>query len=78
MQSAFLPRILFVRPAKPFCSWIRVGTPSLPAAHRRGALAYPPTPMAMSGLNSLMIFLAMLTLLMTLNGRAKFESVSFL
>ena len=78
MQSAFFPRILLVSPAKPFCSWIRVGMPSLVAAQRRGALAYPPTPMAMSGLNSLMTFFAMLTLFITLNGRAKLERVSFL
>ena len=73
---AFLPRILLVSPAYPFCSWISVGIPRLSAAQSRGALAYPPTPIAMSGLKSFRIFLAILTLLTTLNGRARLLRVS--
>ena len=37
--EAFFPRILFVSPAKPFCSWMREGIPILVAAINRGALA---------------------------------------
>ena len=73
MHPARFPSILLASPAKLFCSWISVGMPRLDAAHSRGALAYPPTPMAMSGRKLPSTFPAILTLFSTLNGRARFE-----
>jgi len=59
MALAFLDSILLVTPGYEFCSCKRVGIPSCEAAFSAGPLANPPTPMARSGLNSRMIFLAL-------------------
>ena len=66
---AFLALKILVFPGREFCSWIKVGIPILAAMNKAGPLAKPPVPTAKSGWNSLMIFLALSKLEITLNGK---------
>ena len=76
IRLALFPRILFASPAKLFCSCIRVGIPLQDAIQSRGALAYPPTPIAMSGLNESITLPAITILFSSLNGRARLDRAS--
>ena len=74
---AFFPNILFVKPAYEFCSCNNVGTFAFSAALSKGPLAYPPTPIAISGLNFFTILRAIAALLSSIKGNFKFLNVSF-
>ena len=74
MRLAPFARILFVTPAYEFCSCMSVGMPMLAAIFSVGPLAYPPTPTATCGANSLMTFLAMRWLLKIFHNTLMFFS----
>ena len=76
MTRARWERIRLVSPAKPFCSWMRVGTPASEAANSTGALAYPPVPMTTSGRNRRTMLRARHRLEITLKGTARFDRES--